>query len=92
MGGGNVLVSAAGFVSYNTHMTSGDMWQAVGRSLRETRERQPGKTFIAYFADWQTSTSTRSWRSSAASPAPWASSRTMRGRWGYLSLTCFHRC
>jgi len=32
-------------------MTSGDLWRAVGRALREVRERRPGKTFIAYFAD-----------------------------------------
>lgn len=51
MGGGNVLQSRVGFFSYNVHMTSGDLWRAVGRALREVRERQPGKTFIAYFAD-----------------------------------------
>lgn len=41
----------AGFFSYNAHMTSGDLWLAVGRALRETRERQPGPTFMAHFAD-----------------------------------------
>ena len=32
-------------------MTSGDLWRAVGRELREVRERQPGPTFMAHFAD-----------------------------------------
>lgn len=43
--------SPAGFISYNVNMNSSDLWRAVGRALREVRERQPGKTFIAYFAD-----------------------------------------
>lgn len=51
MGGGNVLVLQVGFFSYNVHMTSGDLWLAVGRALRETRERQPGPTFMAHFAE-----------------------------------------
>lgn len=51
MGGGNRLRAPAGLFSYNAHMRSGDLWRAVGRKLREVRERQPGPTFMAHFAD-----------------------------------------
>lgn len=51
MGGGNRLRASVGLFSYNAHMRSGDLWRAVGRKLREVRERQPGPTFLAHFAD-----------------------------------------
>jgi transcriptional regulator with XRE-family HTH domain len=32
-------------------MNSGDLWRGVGLKLREVRERQPGPTFLAHFAE-----------------------------------------
>jgi len=35
----------AGVISYNVHVTSAELWQAMGRTLRDVRERQKKKWF-----------------------------------------------
>jgi len=50
---GRNLQLQAGLISYNSHVTSDDLWRDVGRHLRDVRERQ-GKKWLHLATDART--------------------------------------